>query len=91
MPVCGGGSLSREIFKCPICEKRSRILSQHSFSGYVVTNFCGSCGNAWQDGVLLDSDKEDLVRHKKYVKENWKYGRPLKEVIEENLKELRGD
>ena len=83
--VCGGGLLSREIRMCPVCDKKSRILTQHSFGGYITTNFCGRCGAAWQDGELLCPDKERRIR---FVKENWKYGRPFKEVLDELMKDM---
>jgi hypothetical protein len=84
--ICGGGLLSREIRICPICDKRTRILTQHSFGGYVTTSFCGSCGAAIQDGELLDNDRE---HSKKFVKENWKYGRSFKEVLDELMKDMQ--
>lgn len=83
--VCGGGLLSRKYRFCPICDKKSRILTQHSFGGYVTTNFCGRCGAAWQDGELLNNDKKHTIN---FVKDNWKFGRPLKKVLDELMKEM---
>ena len=85
--VCGGGLLSRRIYVCPVCGVRSRQLTQHSFGGYVTTTFCGVCGSARQDGEVLDNDP---ARGKKFVKENWKYGKPIKDVINQLVLEMKG-
>ena len=84
--ICGGGLLSREVRICPMCEKRVRILTQHSFGGYIMTSFCGKCGAAWQDGELLNNDRKYSI---KFVKENWQYGRTLKKVIDELMKDMK--
>ncbi len=87
--ICGGGPLSRGIWKCMDCGKRARQLTQHSFGGYVTTTFCGHCGAAKQDGELLRSDKKDRARHIQYVKDNWKHGLPLRLVLDELLKDMQ--
>lgn len=51
----------------------------------MTTNFCGRCGAAWQDGELLDNDKEHTI---KFVKENWKFGRSVEIVMDELMKEM---
>jgi hypothetical protein len=84
--ICGGGLLSRRIIECPNCGKRSRVLTQHSLGGYVETSFCGKCGIAWQDGEFLDNDKKKSI---KFVKENWKYGRTLREVVDELMEDMK--
>ena len=87
--ICGGGLLSRSLRKCPVCDKKARIITQHSFGGYVCTNFCGRCGEAWQDGELLKSNKEDKARHIRYVKENWKNANSTRIVLDVLMKEMK--
>ena len=72
-------------FTCPSCEKRTRILTQHSMGGYITTHFCGHCGQAWQDGEYLNNDKKRSIQ---FVKENWKHGRTLKIVLDELMKNM---
>jgi hypothetical protein len=86
--ICGGGLLSRGIWRCPICKKRTRHLSQHSFGGYVTTHFCGGCGAVTQDGEWICRSKKDRAHYIQYVRDNWKFGRPLETVLDEMLKEM---
>jgi transcription elongation factor Elf1 len=86
--ICGGGLLSRSILKCPACKKRTRVLHQHSFGGYVVTAFCGHCGATWQDDGYTRHSKEEAEHYKQFVKNNWKNANSLKIVFDVLLKEM---
>jgi hypothetical protein len=50
-----------------------------------MTSFCGKCGAAWQDGELLNTDRNHNI---KFVKENWKHGRTLRKVMDELMEEM---
>lgn len=83
--------LSRSIHKCPACKKRTRILHQYSFGGYVVTGFCGNCGATWQDEGYTRHYKEEREHYKRFVKDNWNYAESARVVIDKLLKEMQDD
>jgi hypothetical protein len=65
--VCGGGEITISDRSCPVCDG-TPVVYQDSFGGYVSTGFCGNCGNAWQDGELLNQSYDDRERIKKWVR-----------------------
>lgn len=54
--VCGGSvAVRRHVMRCPVCERKRRVVSHWSASPYYAPSFtCCACGDSWSDGWLAE-------------------------------------